>query len=182
MSETNNIVVVYRSKSGYTKKYASWLAEELDCDLIPGNKTNADALTKYDTIIYGGGIYALGINGIKLITDNLVKFKSKKLIVFGVGESPVRLKNSEHLRKKNIPVEGYDRITFFYLRGGFDFSRLTLLHKIMMSLLKIKLKHIKNPDDDVKGMLDSYIHPIDFTDRKNLEPIVEEVRKQKSCI
>ena len=49
-------IVAYKSKSGYTKKYAQWIAQELNCDI----KENAELsdIINYDVIIYGGGMYA----------------------------------------------------------------------------------------------------------------------------
>ena len=38
-------------------------------------------ITKYDTIIYGGGLYAEVINGVTLITKNNDKLKDKKILL-----------------------------------------------------------------------------------------------------
>lgn len=176
MSENKKVAVVYRSKSGYTKKYATWLAEELRCDLFEGSKVKVADLMDYDTVIYGGGLYAVGINGVKLITGNYERLKDKKLIVFAVGSSPVRQKNIDQIRNHNIPKEQQNTISFFYLRGGFDFNRLTPFNKFLMNLLKIKLKRIKNPDEDIKGLLACYTRPEDHTDKKNIIPILDSVR------
>jgi menaquinone-dependent protoporphyrinogen IX oxidase len=170
------MAVVYRSKSGYTKNYAQWIAEELNCDLLPGEKVKANDLLPYDTIIYGAGMYAVGINGIKLITKNYNQLRDKKIIVFAVGATPVRKETIEEIQKMNIPAEQLDKIQFFYLRGGFDYSRLTLFNKFLMTLLKLKLKRVKSPDADQKGMLASYTHPLDFTNRKYIEPIIHCVK------
>jgi menaquinone-dependent protoporphyrinogen IX oxidase len=173
MSVNPKTVVVYRSKSGFTKNYAQWLAENLKCDLLEGAKVKVNDLLSYDTIIYGAGMYAVGINGIKLITKNFEKLKDKKLIVFAVGATPVREETTQEVRRLNIPAEQFDKIKFFYLRGGFDYSRLSLFNKLLMTMMKIKLKLVKNPDADQKGMLASYKHPLDFTNPKYLKPIIE---------
>jgi menaquinone-dependent protoporphyrinogen IX oxidase len=175
MSENKNVVVVYRSKSGFTKNYATWLSEQLRCDLREGNDISVNDLLIYDTIIYGAGLYAIGINGIKLITKNSEKLKGKKLIVFCVGATPNREESTEEVRKMNIPAEMLDQIKFFYLRGGFDYSRLSPFNKVLMTLLKLKLKKVKNPDSDQKGMLASYDHPLDFTNIKYIEPIIKYI-------
>jgi menaquinone-dependent protoporphyrinogen IX oxidase len=175
MSENKKVVVVYRSGSGFTKNYATWLAEELHCDLLLGKNTKVSDLAAYDTIIYGGGLYAIGINGIKLITKNYEALKNKKLIVFAVGASPVREESTREVRKANIPAELFDKIQFFYLRGGFDYNRLSPINKFLMTLMKLKLKNTKNPDSDAKGMLASYDHPLDFTNKKYIKPILESV-------
>lgn len=177
MSENKNMVIVYRSKTGFTKNYAEWLAEELKCDLLEGSKVKAADLLPYQTIIYGGGLYAIGINGIKLITGNFSILKDKKLIVYCVGATPVRSETTEEVRRMNLPKEQRDRIHFFYLRGGFDYSRLSPFNKLLMTLMKLKLKAIKNPDADARGMLASYSHPLDFTNKKHIAPIVECARR-----
>ena len=69
----NKTIVAYRSKTGYTQKYARRLAEELGCDCI--ENPSLSTLLAYDTILYGGGLYIGKINGIGLVTKN---FHSKK--------------------------------------------------------------------------------------------------------
>lgn len=51
-------IVVYQSKTGYTKKYAQWLYESLACPLKPLKDLKEDDLKGCDLIIYGGGVYA----------------------------------------------------------------------------------------------------------------------------
>jgi hypothetical protein len=46
-----------------------------------------------------------------------------------------------------------------------------------MILLKIKLKSKKNPTADERGMLQSYSTPVDFTNKKQIEPILDEMSK-----
>lgn len=33
-----NTLIIYKSKTGFTKRYATWIAEELHADLIPFEK------------------------------------------------------------------------------------------------------------------------------------------------
>ena len=175
MSENEKIVVVYRSKTGFTKNYATWLAKRLNCTLLKGDKISVKDITDYDTIIYGSGLYAIGISGIKLITKNFELLKDKRLIVFAVGASPAKREIVPELVNANIPVEQQDKIELYYLRGGFDYNRLSPFYKLLMNLKKLQLKKIKNPDADVKGMLASYERPLDFTNEKNLEPIIHSI-------
>jgi flavodoxin len=55
-------LVVYKSKTGYTKKYAEWIAEELSADILEVSKVNINILASYDTVIFGGSLHAVGIN------------------------------------------------------------------------------------------------------------------------
>ncbi len=78
-------VVIYKSSYGSTKKYAEWIAQELKCDLFDTNKVKDDMLVDYDIIIFGGGLYASGINGIALIKSSFSSLRDKDVIVFTVG-------------------------------------------------------------------------------------------------
>lgn len=174
MLENKKIAVVYSSHTGFTQNYAAWLAKELHCDLKTVKESSVSDLLQYDTIIYGGGLYAVGISGIKLITKNYQLLKDKKLIIFAVGASPVREETTKEIRKANLSDEMSD-VQFFYLRGGFDYSRLSPFFKLLMKLRKLQLKSMKNKSADAKGMLASYDHPLDFTNIKNIMPIIESV-------
>jgi len=168
----SKVAVVYRSKSGYTEKYANWIAKAMDGDLLKGEKTKPEDLLKYDAIVYGGGLYAVGINGIKLITRNYERLKDKKIILFGVCASPTRPEIVEEVMNRNLSKEQQETIEFFLLRGGFDKSKLTPVDRVLMQIMKIHLKRKKNPTPDERGMLNAYTHPVDFTNEKNIEPII----------
>mgnify|MGYP000992876959 CR=1 FL=1 len=75
-------LVVYKSKSGFTKKYAEWISRQLKAEIREASKVTVETLFDYDTIIYGGGLYAGGISGVKLITKNFKRLKGKKIAVF----------------------------------------------------------------------------------------------------
>lgn len=168
-------VVIYKSKTGFAKKYADWISEELSADIFDASKVNTNMLTDYDTVIYGAGLYAVGINGIKYITQNLDKLKGKKIVAFATGASPFREEVISEVRDKNFTSEQQKYIQFFYLRGGFDYGKLNPFNKVLMTLLKWKLKMKKELTLDEKGMLASYDKPVDFTRKKNIDEIITYV-------
>ncbi len=168
-------VVLYKSKTGFVKKYAEWIAEELSADIFEASKVTSDMLTTYDVVIYGGGLYAAGINGVKLITQNLYKFEGKKVVVFATGASPCREEAINEVRNKNFTYEQQKHIRFFYLRGGFDYSKLKPFDKLLMTLLKWKMKRKKELTPDERGMLAAYDEPVDFTRKKNIDEIISYV-------
>jgi menaquinone-dependent protoporphyrinogen IX oxidase len=172
-------IVVYRSKTGFTRKYAEWIAGELDAELVEYGKFKIELLYKFDTIIYGGGLYAGGINGVKIIKKNLPYLRDKKIIVFATGATPDREETTREIFNVNFNNEQQDCIHFFYLRGGFDYSRLSMLDKALMKMLKIKLRIIpeekRSPDET--GMLAVYEKPADFTKEKYMEKLLELARQ-----
>lgn len=170
-------VVVYKSKTGFTKKYAKWIAEVLSADIFDASEVNVNMLITYDTIIYGGSLYAVGINGVKLITQNIKRLKDKKVVVFATGASPSSENVINEVKDKNFTPEQQKYIKFFYLRGGFNYSKLNFFDKALMTLLKWKIKNKKQEEltPDEIGMLALYDKPVDFTMRKNIDRIITYV-------
>ena len=62
-------IVVYKSSTGFTAKYANWIAEELGCEAIELNKIKKCDLVKYDEIIYGGWLMANMVCGYNKINE-----------------------------------------------------------------------------------------------------------------
>lgn len=168
--------VIYKSKTGFTETYAKWIAEELTADLMKTDDISIDDLSEYDAVICGGGLYASGIGGVKLITKNMDKLKDKKIAVFGVGATPPREKDINEVVSSNFTDEQLKQIRFFYLRGGFDYDKLSPFLKVVMTLFRLKLHSIKKKDPDARGMLASYEKPTDFTRKKNIDPLIEYMR------
>ena len=171
------IAVVYRSKSGYTEKYAKWIADAVNGDLLKSESVKANDLLVYDVIVYGGGLYAVGINGKKLFTDNEELFKGKKLILFGVSASPCRPEIYEEVKNKNLTEEQQKVIEFHLLRGGFDKRKLNPVDWMLMQIMKLHLKRKKELTLDERGLLNAYETPVDFTKEKNVEPIIQSILK-----
>lgn len=168
-------VVIYKSKTGFTKKYAQWIASELSADIFDVSKINTNKLRDYDVVIYGGSLHAVGINGIQFIKQNLDKLKNKKIIVFATGASPSRDEVIKKVKNKNFTPEQQENIRFFYLRGGFDYSKLNLFDKLLMNFLKMKLKKKENLTPDERGMLSIYDKPVDFTRQENIKEIISYI-------
>lgn len=174
-------VVIYKSKYGSTKQYAEWISEELKCDIFEKGEITSDNLERYDTIIYGGGLYVGSIIGCSLIKKSFDKIKDKKIIVFTCGIADLNSKeNIENIKKDIDSIFDKDikeRITFFHLRGKLDYSNLSLTDKVMMSTLKRILvkKDPKLLTNDDKEILKTYGTKVDYMDRKNIEPIVKFV-------
>ncbi|AOY75058.1 flavodoxin domain-containing protein [Clostridium formicaceticum] len=172
-------VVIYKSKTGFAKKYAEWIAEDLKADIFEVSKVTMDRLSIYDVIIFGGSLYAVGINGVKVITQNINMLKDKKLIVFATGASPSKEDTINEIINKNFTLEQQKYIKFFYLRGGFNYGKLSIFDKMLMTLLKWKIESKKKKGNkltfDEIGMLAAYDKPMDFTKKKNIEEIIHYI-------
>lgn len=168
--------VIYWSKSGYVKNYAFWLSDALKADLFNGMDIDYNELEHYDTLIFGGGLYAVGINGVKSMKEAMKRYREKEIIVFACGASPPRDEVKKEVFEKNFDEKERYRIRFHYFRGGFDYDRLKFMDRILMRLMKFNLNRKKQLTPDEKGMLAAYDHPVDFTRKENLSGIVDYMK------
>lgn len=171
-----NSVVLYKSKYGFSKRYAEWIANELKCDIFEVSKF--DFNSDYKTIIFGGGLYAGKLSGIDILIKNFEKIKDKNIIVFTVGLADVSVAgDTEHIRdgiKAQMPKEVYSKLKLFHLRGGIDYKKLSFMHKAMMWMMRTML--LKKPEyqrsESDKGIINTYGTGVDFSDKKSIKEIV----------
>lgn len=176
----NQTVVIYESKYGYTKEYARWIGQALSCPVFARKEFPAQDFSKYNQIIYGGGLYAGGVSGIKLITKNWELLSGKRVILFTCGiADPAKPENTAHIREslgKVLSPEMMNQIQLFHLRGGIDYKRLSFVHKSMMAMLRKMLLNKDEAslsDEDIQ-VLDTYGKHLDFSSRDSIQPLVEE--------
>ncbi|WP_025640869.1 flavodoxin domain-containing protein [Schnuerera ultunensis] len=172
----DKIAVVYKSRYGSTKKYAQWIAEDAKADLYECSQMDINKLMEYDTIIYGGGLYASRIAGVSIITKNYNILKDKRIIVFTVGLAGTENKEIfTPIIEKNFPSEELrESIKFFHLRGGIDYKKLGIVHKSMMAMLKTMLskKDANELSNEDKELLATYGGKVDFIDRTTIKPLI----------
>lgn len=168
-------LVLYRSKTGYTEKYARWLAQELGCEAKEFRDSEGN-WAEYDTVIYGGGLYAGGINGFKSFRKRMQANPGKRYFLFAVGATPGRPDEIEAIRSHNLTAQEANAIPFYYLRGGFDHEKLKGADRLMMALMRKALAAKKAPGPDDQALLEAFSQPVDFTDRAQLLPIVQAIR------
>jgi menaquinone-dependent protoporphyrinogen IX oxidase len=168
-----NAVVVYSSISGFTKKYAEWIAADLAAKAIPLRDFNSQAAACNDIIVYGGSLYAAGVRGLKKFKKKVRALENKTIVIFACGASPDRPDIIEDVKKHNFTEQEMARYPFFYLRGGFDFKKLDPFNKMLMALMKWVLTTKKTRTEDEEGMLAAYDHPADFTRKEHIAKLVD---------
>lgn len=171
MMDKGMVAVIYKSHYGATKCYAEWISAALGAELREHSSVKAHELDSYEVVIYGGGLYASGINGIKLVTRNCCR----NLVVFTVGlADPVSTDYSQIL-EKNIPADITGRTKVFHLRGDMDYRRLSRVHRGMMAMMK-KMVEGKKPvvemSEEDRLFLETYGKSVDFKEEKMIEPLV----------
>ena len=174
-----NTIVIYKTKYGSTRTYAEWIAEELGCEAVDAKSIKVEDLDKYDTVIYGGGLYAEIINGVTLITKNFDKFKQKKIIIFTTGITPsnVRAYYDGEVIEKNFKNGVPENVRIFNFVGKMILDELSLVHRTALKALKKIMSAKENTTDMEKMLVELCDADGDFSDRNSIEPLVEYAKE-----
>ena len=177
------VVVIYDSKYGSTERYARWIAEELSCPLKKRAEAGKDDLKNYDVIVYGGGLYAGGVSGIRLLTGSDKLLENKKVILFTCGlADPSDPENVKHIQEslgKVLTPDMMERFRIFHLRGGIDYGKLSLVHRSMMGML-VRMMKKKDPSElgeEDREILRTYGGTVDFVNLETARPVIECARE-----
>jgi hypothetical protein len=169
------VLLVYKSNTGFTKKYAQWIQEELNCTTIELKDAHISEVSKYDIIIFGGGIHANKINGIKFIKNNLETFNSKQLIVFATGATPASaVEQVKEFEQANIPSGA--NIPFFYFQSGMNYKDMRINEKMVMNCLKFVLSLKKDKNAVEQGTMESISDSHDDSNQIFIKPLIDYVQ------
>lgn len=161
-------IVVYTSKTGFTEKYAKWIAEELQCEAVELKKTDTSVLSGYDQVIYGGWVMGNMVSGY----DKIKNLNLKELLVFCCGmRIPTEAVKKEVAEQNGIPAD-----MLYCLEGGFAPERVGFMGKMIIKMMtgSIKKKEEKTPEE--LHMLET-AKGADHTDRAMIEPLVRRALK-----
>lgn len=170
-------IVIYNSQTGFTKQYAQWIAQELQCDSVSLKRINEIALSDFDTIIFGSWCHAGRIKKLNWVFEELKKDANKNYVVFAVGASPMESPDVEKTMEQNIPKNSI--VNGFYLQGGLNYEKMTLSSRIMMKLFSSMIKKKKDATESEKKMAEMVSRSYDISDKRFIVPLLRYVHSLK---
>ncbi len=176
-----DVLVVYRSKYGSTKRYAEWIAKGCDADLFDLSEFDPSRLAGYGTVLFGSSVRAGRIKHIGFVKKNWEVLKKKKFVIFTATGAPSDDPGQMKVFESSLPAEIRKKTKYFPLHGAFDFNKLTGGDRFMMAFpeMIIFLKWWFKRDEKSKKDLEDLKKPQDWTSEKAIVPIVEFVKTQK---
>ena len=172
-------LIVYSSQTGFTKRYAEWLAERMKAQCLPLKEaeTKDEAyFSDFDSIVYGGWALGGSIVDVKWFQQQAENWKEKKLAIFCVGASPIDEETTpliEEMKEKVLTPKLKGHAKFFYCPGGFNYEKMPFASKMAMGVFTAMHKLFKNKTADDKLKIEMLSKSYDIYDPCYLDPIVE---------
>lgn len=147
------IIVTYQSKTGFTKKYAEWIAQELSCESMELAKVSADQVAGYDLVIHGGWIMGGMVNGL----EKMKAMNPKHLVVFAVGFTEKEKVDISTCVETNKLGD----TPFFYYEGGMNPKKMGLIGRTMVKMVtKKKPEYADHTDSKEIKELVNMVHEV----------------------
>lgn len=174
----NNIAIVYKSKYGATRTYAKWIADKLHADIFEADNISFQSLNNYQVIIFAGSLYASKLTiykSFKRLYKKLIKNKKIYCVIVGIG-NPEHKELYEDAINKNFKSKEKENITFYFLRGAIDFTKLKIHHALMMLMNRkiLATKNIQTEDDKI--FLENYGKKLDYLSKNSINDIVSDIK------
>lgn len=169
-------IVIYNSQTGFTKRYAEWIAEATGADCLELSAAKKKDLAAYDAIIFGGWACAGNISKLSWFKGNIDRWDGKKLIAFCVGASPIDNPEIDIALKRNLNESEHKKVKIFYCPGGLNYEKMSTPSKLMMKMFVKKLKTQKNKTEAEQIMVKMISSSYDISDRKYIEPILQYLK------
>lgn len=167
------ILLIYKSKTGFTEKYAKWISEEIECDVVNISNIQNVNFKNYDIVIYGSRIHAGRIDGLERIKKlNL----GNKLIIFATGATPKENNSIQEVWKNNLSEVELKTIKHFYIPAGLNYEKMGFLDKTIMKMASIMLEK-KNDKSEVDiGIQNSIKKSYDISDKSRIKPLIDYIK------
>lgn len=162
------MVIVYESKTGFTKKYAYMLAAKTGLKVFRVNELSN--VNPQEEIIFLGWIKAGKIQGINKIRNHNV------IAVCGSGTGRNDENDTEAILQRNKIKD----IPYFYLQGGcLPLKESKGMDKILMSMFVKMLKNSKDKDENITESISHIENGFDGVKEENLKPVLEWINTRK---
>ncbi len=171
-------IVIYNSQTGFTKRYAQWIAEAAGADCLELSAAKKKDMAAYEAIVFGGWACAGSISKLNWFKGNIEKWSDKKLIAFCVGGSPIDNPEIEQALKQNFSESEQKKVKIFYCPGGFNYEKMSASSRLMMKIFIRMLKAKKEKTQEEQVMIKMISSSYDISDKKYIEPILECLKNE----
>lgn len=172
------VIVIYKSQTGFTQKYAEWISQAVSCECVEFKKAKKIKLSEYDAVVFGGWFKASAITNISWFKKQIPSLSAagKKLIVFCTGANPAENPEAMEALKRNFTADELSKIKTFYCPGGLNYEKMSGGSKMAMKMLIKILSCKKDATEADRQMIQMISKSYDISDKKYIEPILAELK------
>ena len=172
------ILVTYKSKTGFTKKYAEMIAEEIECTLVDFREVTVEKMSEYDVVVFGGRLHAGMVDGLKKAKEMFEKSSAKKFVVFATGATPNEAKEViEGIWPNNLSADELETIPHFYMQSGICYEKMPFVDKAIMKMVASMLSKKQDKNEYDECFEQALKGSFDISSKKYALPLIEYLKE-----
>lgn len=171
------ILLTYKTKTGFTKKYADWINEKISCHMISFDKIKEVDINRYDIIIFGAGIHAGKIDGLNKFKREVLCTGKKNIIIFATGGAPFSDEIFSKIKINNFSANEIAKFKFFYFQSGLNYEGMGFFDKVIMYTYRKILGFKKNKSEIEEGTKNTILKTYDYSKSENIKPLITYVNE-----
>ncbi|MCL2812398.1 MAG: flavodoxin domain-containing protein [Clostridia bacterium] len=163
------------SKSGFTKRYADWIAQELGCDVKPYKEFEKTDIKTGDMVIFGSRVFAGKVQYL-----DKVKVRAQNLIVFATGATPAAATDViDGIWSGNLSETERQSIPHFYMQSGLDYGKMGFLDRTLMKMVAKFMSKKKEKSKDESAFAQAITASYDISSKEYVMPLVQCVNEKQ---
>lgn len=167
-------IIIYQSKYGATKEYASWISEELAIPYYQTNEVTTADITQSDFLIIGTPVFVGRLLIRKWLRKYRARFAQKKVFLFIVCGNDSQDTVQQQRIIKGLSALKVDTKDIFFIKGRVVISLLSFRDKL---LIRMGASLAKDP---VKRQ--SMLYGMNGVDRENIEALITKVEEYSAAL
>lgn len=169
----NKILIIYKSSTGFTKKYVDWISERVPCEKIALDEINNHDINDYTIIVYGAGMHAGKIQGLSNFKKIVQKYNHKKIIFFSTGAAPSETEIISQIKKNNFTEDELQNIEFYYFQSGLSYEKMNFKDKAIMKTYSKILELKRDKSKIEEGTQNAISKSYDYSKIEHIKPLTD---------
>lgn len=171
---SKNTLILYKSKTGFTKRYADIIAKETNGTAMDFQKTTPKLLSSFEQVLFGSRMHAGRIDGLAKARSLFQKSDIKLSALFVTGAMPNTEKETiEEMWKNNLTPEELANLPHFYMQSGLCYEKMSFTDKTMMKVFAFMMKRKSNKTPNETLFADTIASSYDISSKEYLKPLLK---------
>ena len=171
---SKRLLILYKSKTGFTKKYAEMIAVETGGTAMDVKAAEPGILSSFDQIVFGSRMHAGRIDGLGDIRKLLRENEASLLALFVTGAMPnTETHTIADMWKNNLTEEELSSLPHFYMQSGLYYEKMGIFDRIMMEMFVFIMKHKKAKSHNEMHLAKIIAHSYDISSKDYIWPLVK---------
>lgn len=171
-----DLLILYKSKTGFTQRYANMIAEETGGTAIDFKKGTPELLSSFNRIVFGSRMHAGRIDALSEARSLCQKSSIKLSALFVTGAMPNTEKQTiMEMWENNLTSEELTDLPHFYMQSGLCYEKMNFTDRTMMKMFAFMMKRKKDKTPNEVRFAEAIAHSYDISSKEYLEPLLKHL-------